>query len=174
MSKLTLTWRHQYHLKSPSRKKCWFIVLFYPNLAGWNLPKNSGKPEYAYFQTINNFPIYLSAMSLRENCHMAKIVHIVSSLNFLTNVFLFNIFFAKKNKQNNIFWNTKHYIIYLFCLYWDILPLHSLNLAFKGREILQNFLSNEIFGYSYILCHGGRASPFSLRKSQYLGCFSMN
>ena len=67
---------------------------------------------------------------------------------FLTNVFLFNIFFLlKKNKQNNIFWNKKHYVIYLFCLYWDILPLHSLNLAFKGREILQNFLSNEIFGY---------------------------
>ena len=151
------------------------MSLFTPILQDEICQKNSGKPEYANFKTINNFPIYLSAMSLRENCHMAKIVHIVSSLTFFDKCFFVQYFFLlKKNKQNNIFWNTKHYIIYLFCLYWDILPLHSLNLAFKGREILQNFLSNEIFGYSYILCHGGRASPFSLRKSQYLGCHSMN
>ena len=151
------------------------MSFFTPILQDEICPKKSRKPEYAYFQTINNFPIYLSAMSLRENCHMSKIVHILSSLNFWDKCFFVQYFFLlKKNKENHLFCNTKHNIIYLFYLYLDIFPLDSLNLALKGREILKNFLSDEIFGYSYVLCHGGRASPFSLRKLQYLGCFSMN
>ena len=81
-------------------------------------PKKSRKPEYAYFQTINNFPIYLSAMSLRENCHMSKIVHILSSLTFWDKCFFIQYFFLlKKNKENHLFCNTKHNIICLFYLY---------------------------------------------------------
>ena len=56
------------------------------------------KFEYAYFQTINNFPIYLSAMSLRENCHMSKIVHILSSLNFWDKCFFVQYFFFAQKK----------------------------------------------------------------------------
>ena len=73
------------------------LSLFTPILRDEICPKNSWKSEYAHFQTINNFPVYLSAMGIRENYYPENLALNIGPVSFWDKYFFVRyIFFTQK------------------------------------------------------------------------------